>query len=208
MPLKQIELSFERTPLPEEIAAFLKEADLRIDDYVTRNAHEFNGFVASNYDTIYYALRAISEARLMPGNAFCEWGSGFGAVACLAAMLEYDACGIEIGRDLVDGARQLAEDFELPVEFVHGSFIPRQGVAQAEQACADNSSQYFWLVTDADDAYEELGFEQDDFDLIFAYPWPGEELVIDDLFEAYAAEGALLLTYDQYDAVRLQRKVS
>lgn len=207
MPLETIELSFERTPLPEEVAAFLKEADQRIDDYVTRNADKFNGFVASNYETIYYALREISELNLTAGNSFCEWGSGFGVVASLAAMLEFNSSGIEIGRDLVDGARELVEDFELPVEFVHGSFIPRAGVEQAEQACAESSSQYFWLVTDADDAYEELGVDPDDFDLVFAYPWPGEEIVIDELFEAHAAEGALLLTHDQFDAVRLQRKV-
>jgi len=208
MPLEEIELPFQRRELPEEVAVFLQEADARIDDYVKRNAKTFNGFVASNYETIYHALRAISDRRLSSGHSFCEWGSGFGVVASLASMLEFNACGIEIGRDLVDGARQLAEDFELPVEFVHGSFIPRQGVSQAEQACAESSSEYFWLVTDADDAYDELGFDQDDFDLIFAYPWPGEELVIDELFDSHAAAGALLLTHDQFDSVRLQRKVT
>ena len=40
-----------------------------------------------------------------------------------------------------------------------------------------------------------------------AYPWPGEEQVIFDLFTDYAAVGALLLTYHGQDGVRLARKV-
>ncbi len=129
-------------------------------------------------------------------------------VAALAALLDFDSCGIEISRDLVDGARELVDDFNLPVEFVHGSFVPHAGVAQAEQACAERSSEQFWLVTDADDAYDELGFDADDFDLVFAYPWPGEEPVINELFDAHAAVGSLLLTHTQFDSVMLKRKVS
>jgi hypothetical protein len=42
---------------------------------------------------------------------------------------------------------------------------------------------------------------------VFAYPWPGEEQVIFDLFADTASVGALLLTYHGIDGVRLQRKV-
>ncbi len=59
----------------------------------------------------------------------------------------------------------------------------------------------------ADDAYGELGLGPHDFDVVFAYPWPGEECLIEDLFEKYAAEEALLLTCNQYNSVRLRRKV-
>jgi protein-L-isoaspartate O-methyltransferase len=139
---------------------------------------------------------------------FCEWGSGFGVVAALAAMLEFDVCGIEIEGELLDASRQLAEDFDLPVDLVHGSFIPEGAQAFTEQAYSNSSSDWAWIVTDADDAYDELGLEPDDFDVIFAYPWPGEESVLSGLFERVAAEGALLLTYNQFDSVRLRRKVS
>ena len=52
-----------------------------------------------------------------------------------------------------------------------------------------------------------LGLEVRDFDLIFAYPWPNDEELTASLFERFAAPGALLLTYDETDAVRLRRKV-
>ncbi|REJ66938.1 MAG: class I SAM-dependent methyltransferase [Planctomycetota bacterium] len=208
MSLTEVELPLVRGDLPERVAEFLAEADRRVDAYVQANAERFNGFVASDYVTVYHALRAIEQRQLAAGSAFCEWGCGFGVVASLAAMLDFNACGIEVVGELVDGARQLAEDFDLPVEFVHGSFVPRCEVARAEQASSENSQDHFWLVTDADDAYDRLGAEQEDFDLIFAYPWPGEEVVIEELFDANAARGALLLTYDQFDVVHLYRKTS
>jgi hypothetical protein len=52
-----------------------------------------------------------------------------------------------------------------------------------------------------------LQLDPDDFDIIFAYPWPGEEQVIFDLFADNAAVGALLLTYLGQEGLRLQRKV-
>ena len=64
-----------------------------------------------------------------------------------------------------------------------------------------------WLNTSGPAGYGDLELEPDDFDLIFAYPWPGEEQVIFDLFGKCAAVGALLLTYHGQDGLRLQRKV-
>src|SRR2546423_1671474 len=75
------------------------------------------------------ALQALAESALAPGGRFCEWGSGFGVVTCLAAMIGFDACGIEIEPDLVAAARRLAADFDLSAEFVCGSFVPRGGEA-------------------------------------------------------------------------------
>ena len=119
-------------------------------------------------------------------------------------MLDFDACGIEIDGDLVLAARQLAADFDLPVEFVHDSFIPRGGESFADTA----GGEFAWLTPDGGGAYDELGLDPDDFDLIFAYPWPDEEDVIDRLFDRYAADGALLLTFHGSDDIRLQRKTN
>ncbi len=93
------------------------------------------------------------------------------------------------------------------MEFVHGSFVPPGAEAYAEETYADNNTECFWLSTDADDAYEQLGLDPDEFDVVFAYPWPSEECLIEILFEKYAAEEALLLTYNQFNSVRLRRKV-
>ena len=45
-------------------------------------------------------------------------------VTCLAALLEFDAYGIEVDGTLVRASRRFAADFDLPAEFAHGSFIP------------------------------------------------------------------------------------
>jgi len=207
VPLVDIEISVNGSVLPDDVVAFLHEADLRVSQFVRNSPIRVTGFVPSDFVTVYRSLRAITEANLAPGTSLCEWGSGFGVVASLAAMLEVNAYGIEIERGLVDASRKLADDFGLPVEFVHGSYVPSGAEAYVEETYADNNAESFSLVADADDAYDELGLDPDDFDVVFAYPWPGEECLIEGLFEKYAAEEALLLTYNQYNSVRLQRKV-
>jgi len=205
--LTDIKLALRAERLPPDVAEFLAEADARLNRLIHGTAYWGSGFVPSDFVTVYHALREVAQRNLAAGNCFCEWGSGFGVVTILADMLGFQACGIEIDRDLVDVASELAEDFDAPVEFIHGSFIPPGHESNAEQAYAEHDGGVVWLSTEVDRAYDELGLDPDDFDLIFAYPWPGEEVVVDDLFARCAADGALLLTYGQGNSVRLQRKV-
>ena len=208
MPLADVELTLHGPSLPTEVEAFLSEADSRVARFNEISPAHARGFVPSDFATVYRALRPIAEGQLGPRHSFCEWGSGFGAVASLAAMLEFDACGIEIDRPLFELSVALAKDSGLPTEFVHGSFVPQGGESIAEEVYTSSGGDFFWLETNADNAYDELGLDPDDFDLIFAYPWPGEEDVIYRLFEHFAADGALLLTYVEFYSVRVQRKVA
>ncbi|WP_417398350.1 class I SAM-dependent methyltransferase [Gimesia chilikensis] len=208
MPLVEIELSNETAILPDAIIDFLSEADARIRHYVENCPSAAAGFVPSHFKRVYHALQTITDLNLARGTSFCEWGSGFGVVTSLASMLEFMACGIEIEQDLVEESRRLADDFGLPVEFVQGSFIPAGAAALAEEAYTDNSSVFSWLITDAEEGYKELQRGLNEFDIIFAYPWPGEDYLFTSLFEKYAAEGALLLTYDYPQTIRLLRKLS
>ena len=72
---------------------------------------------------------------------------------------------------------KLLNDHGIAVDFVCGSFVP-DGIG----AHVDWVDGVAWLTTDGPDGYEDLGTRPDDFDVVFAYPWPGEEQVIFDLF--------------------------
>jgi hypothetical protein len=158
------------------------------------------GFIPGDFARIYGMLRAVAAGDIASGSQFCEWGSGFGVVACLAAMLDFDARGLEIDPDLVDAAQELAADFDVPVEFICGSFIPA-GSAR----CRDAGDAFAWLDTQESGAGEEFG--PADFDVVFAYPWPDEEQVIGDLFALHASAGAVLMTYHGGEDLRLRQKV-
>ncbi|MEQ8635039.1 hypothetical protein [Gimesia maris] len=207
MSLEEIEISNNDSFMPAEIVAFLHEADERVSQFLQASPRRATGFVPSDFKTVFHALQTITDTNLASGSSFCEWGSGFGVVTLLASMLEFAACGIEIEQELVDESRRMADDFGLPGEFVQGSFIPPGAESCVDEAYAENNAEYSWLITDAEDGYDELQLGPEDFDIVFSYPWPGEEYLITSLFEKYAAEGALLLTYNSLESVRLRRKL-
>lgn len=204
MPLLDVRLNVRQRRPPRAIVDFLQEAGQRVEEFIANRPVRISGFVPSDFAEVYCVLEAVADQGLATGDVFCEWGSGFGVVAMMAALLEYQACGIEIERSLVDGARMLAEDFDLPVDFVHGSFVPPGGESIVEEFFGSEDS---WLTSYADDAYARLGLSPLEFDVVYAFPWPGEEDVITELFDEFAAMGSLLLTYGQIEGVRVRRKV-
>jgi hypothetical protein len=201
MLLANLDLPTGGIDVPRDVRSFLREAERRIERF--QRTSRIPGFVPSDFARAYGVLGALAAADLAPGRLFCEWGSGFGVVACLAAMLDFNACGIEIEEELVDAARRLADDFGLSVEFVCGSFIP-----EGAGVCARAGDEFAWLATDGSSAQEDLGLAPDDFGVTFAYPWPDEEQLMRNLFERYAAPGAVLVTYHGGDDFRVRRKRS
>ena len=204
MPLQDITLNIREGRIPADVQDFIDQAADSIEQFIANRSVRISGFVPSDFDRVYPALEAVAEQELAAGDVFCEWGSGFGVVTMLAAMLEFQAYGIEIERSLVEEARVLAEDFDLPVEFVAGSFVPAGGETLVEEAF---NSDIAWLTSHADDAYPQLGLSLNDFDVIYAFPWPGEEEAVSALFDEFASVGALLLTFGQMDGVHARRKV-
>lgn len=205
MAVVELEVAFPQQELPPQVENFLEAAEERVEEFLRNVRVRQASFVPSDFRAVYDALRVIVEHSLSPGHVFCEWGSGVGVVACLAAMLEFEASGIEIQDHLVEASRELAEDFELDVEFIAGSFVPAGGQSRVDENFEHDAH---WIDGEADNSYDELGISPEEFDVFFAYPWPGEEHVISELFDFCAADGALLVMYTAMDGVRLQRKVS
>jgi hypothetical protein len=202
MRLVAIEMKLEQIAIPARVEELLADAQRRIAGIEQYAQPTLAAFVPSDFEQVYRALSAIESQWLTAGRRFLEWGSGLGVATCLAEIIGFDAAGIEIESRLVAMAEDLAADHGMSAQFACGSFLP----AGAEPR-ADHLADVAWLTTTGPDGYCELELEPDDFDLIYAYPWPGEEQVIFDVFSQYAAVGSLLLTYHGQEGLRLQRKV-
>lgn len=202
MRLVNVELVASSGTIPPRVAGLIADALERIAAFDDERPAAIPAFIPSDFEQVYRALAAVQAAGLAAGHRFIEWGSGIGAITCLAERLGFDAVGIEIEPALVEMAESLAAAHGIEVQFACGSFLP-----PGAEPRIDHLASIAWLATDGPDGYAELDLDPDDFDVVFAYPWPGEEQVIFDLFADCAAVGALLLTFHGQDGVRLQRKV-
>ncbi len=205
MALMTVPLPLSLCEIPPEIREFLSEAQRQVGVFVRGRPTPIRGFESSCFESAYRALYEISDRRLSPGNTFCEWGSGFGVIASLAAMLGFRAYGIELDSELCDASRNLAEQFGIPVKFVTGSFIP-EGSDKIIDRAYENFEGDLMMDPHSDNTYFELGMDVCDFDLIFAYPWPKDTRLTATLFDRFSSTDALLLTYNGRESMRLQRK--
>ena len=207
MPLQDVDITFDETPLADDVAELIRVANLRLLRFLgNKGPEQTPGFVPSDPAMVFRTLRQLVERELLTGNSFCEWGSGFGTATCIAANLGLEAFGIEIESELVNTARTLASDFAVSAEFVQGSFVPSSRRALLEEAYEDNIGRYAWLRNNAGDAYAKLGRELESFDVVFVYPWPGEEYFIEQLFNSCAAQDAVLLMYSECSSLSIRRK--
>ncbi|MDB4873747.1 MAG: hypothetical protein JWM41_193 [Gemmatimonadetes bacterium] len=150
-------------------------------------------FVPADYERMLPALLALRA----PGRTFLEWGSATGIVTIMADLLGYEAFGIELDAPLVDVAKGLAERHHSRARFAAGSFVP---------------AGYRWKPTHGDDrpgtigdgssAYPALGHPLEDFDVVYGYPWTGEEPMMQNLMRTYGNKNARLLLNGP-DGVRL-----
>jgi len=157
----------------------------RFDEDVRRRA--FHPFVPADYDRVLPKLVALQAA----GTRFLEWGSATGVIAIMADMLGFEAYGIELDRELVAMARDLARRHGSGARFAVGSFLP---------------TGYRYRPRDGDgrlgtiglgpSGYGELGHPLEDFDVVYAYPWSGEEPIMRDVMRAYGAPHARLILHD------------
>lgn len=205
MALNCVELDYESVAVSQEIVEFLRATEHLVERHRVKVPQTFRGFVPSDYLSIYASLKVVYESNLLCGDRFCEWGSGLGVVASLAAMVGYQSYGIEYNDELCTVARGICEDFDVLVHLVNGSFIPNGVEDLIEDAFATFDGELA-LHTEADHAYDEIGYAINDFDLIFAYPWPNDTILTIELFDRCAAQGALFLSYHADNSITLHRK--
>jgi hypothetical protein len=169
-------------------------------------------FVPSVPERVWAVLAEVTTRQLPPTRVFCEWGSGFGTATCLAALLGYEAYGLEIDEELVRLSRAIARRLGIPVTMLCTSLFP---AGYEPSAGGDGTA----LVTPASVSahhanaearplrYDGMAIAIADIGLFFAYPWPEERERMQELFAAVAREGALLVVYHTDTDIRVFRKV-
>lgn len=197
--------------LGEAAQALVDAADIRFDAFYAQKLNKrYPRYIASEPAQVYAALTWVTEKGLTHGREFIEWGSGFGVATSMAALLGYDARGIELRAGLVEIARELAESQSIEAEFICTSYIP-EGYIEYEIAGGTD------IVPDDSFGYESEGgpiYQDDDqvveiheVDLFYAYPWPGEQEMMLKLFDAVAAADAILIAYYGDKEICIYRKL-
>ncbi len=121
-------------------AIAIEGPEARVSDHVTRliatcsrgwerffadhDDHQAPRFVPSVPERVFAVLAEVTTRNLPPTRVFCEWGSGFGTATCLAALLGYEAYGLEIDAELVRLSRAMARRLGIPVQMLCASLFP------------------------------------------------------------------------------------
>lgn len=190
--------------IPEEIQELLIKADAILQSYWDSwHRRPIEQYVACDFRDVWRAMHSVKSLGLPLGNLFCEWGCGFGIVTALAGKLGWDAVGIEAEGFLVDQAKRFLADEQIPAEIWHGNFLPG-GAERLAKRQANHASLFHQIPS----VYASQALNVDDFATIFAYPWPGEDYFLKDVFRHYAADQAILVMFLGPYEIEIYRKVS
>jgi len=160
----------------------------RFDIAVRRN--EWHPFVPAHYEKVLAALLPLRR----PGLRFLEWGSANGVITIMADMLGFEAYGIELDAALVDAARDLARKHGSAARFAAGSFLPAGYAWRPASGDARTGT-----IGHGPSGYPQLGHPLEDFDIVFGYPWGGEEPLMRDIMRCHGRPDATLLLWGVAD---------
>ena len=146
--------------------------------------HEWHPFVPADYERVLDALLTLRR----PGLRFLEWGSATGVITIMADLLGYEAYGIELDEGLVAVSVEMATRYGSGARFAAGSFLP----AGYEWSPKGGDGR-MGTVGEGTSGYLQIGHPLEDFDLVYAFPWGGEEEMMHDLMRRYGAADAGLL---------------
>jgi len=184
------ELGTRIDALCEEGRAFWHrfDAEVRQDDW--------HPFVAADYDAVRAALVSLRK----PGRRFLEWGSATGVITIMADLLGFESCGIELDSSLVDVGRELASRWRSNARFAAGSFIP---MGWEWRLSGGNGRP--GTIGRGPSGYLKLGRALEDFDVVYAFPWMGEEPMMLDLMRCHGREDAHLLLHTTQNGTTMYR---
>ena len=163
----------------------------------TARTEDFHPFVAADYDVVLDALLPFRA----PGLKFLELGSASGVITIMADLLGFQAFGIELDAELVQIARALALQLDSGATFTQGSFLP-----QGYRFRPPDGDGRLGTIGHGPSGYLQMGHHMDEFDLVFAYPWGGEEPLMLDLLRVYGSPDAHLLLHTVNDGVKVYRQ--
>ena len=179
--------------------------------FADNDDHQAPRFVPSVPERVFAVLEEVTRRQLPPTRVFCEWGSGFGTATCLAALLGYEAYGLEIEEELVRLSRAIARRLGIPVEILCTSLFPKGYAAYSGVDGAALVTPESWSGPNDEDRgplrYDGMDIDIAEIGVFFAYPWPEEQELIQQLFDAVAMEGAILVVYHTDKDIRVFRKV-
>ena len=201
MPI-DIPSAIDQRPVPSEWRDQLETVRLRIQAFQDRwDRPQIEQFVAADFLHLFQAISWVRETQTLIGNRFLEWGCGFAVVASIASALRFEAIGIEAESDLIREGRRTLTEWNVDADLIHGNFLPDGSEDLADQSTLPS------LGHPIESAYQHLGLELDDFSIVYSYPWPGEDRFHREVFEQFAAPGALLLCFCGPNDLRLWRKI-
>lgn len=163
-------------------------------DYCQRRASEFHRVIPADHAA---AIDALAAERSR-ANTFLELGSATGVITIIADLLGFEAYGIELESELVDISEDLAARVGSGATFVEGSFVPPEYRDEVHLLMSE-----YETPTEGADAYAEMGLDLADFDLVYAYPWPGEEEWLIELVRRFGGPRTRLMVYTVRDGFEL-----
>ncbi len=205
------EYSSSEHELPDAVRRLIDAAELRFEQFYAEKLNQrYPRYIASEPAQVYAALQWVTARGLVPGQRFLEWGSGFGVATGMAALLGYEATGIELRAGLVDIAQALLQSQSIAANFLCTSYIP-EGFIEYETAGGSDvvPDDSFGYHLDRSPVYRDALQEVDiaEVDVFYAYPWPGEQEMMLKLFDAVAGVDAILIAYFGDSDIGIYRKI-
>ena len=214
MAIEEIEMEGPEARVSDQVARLIATCSRGWEQFFAdHDDDQAPRFVPSVPERVFAVLEEVTTRKLPPTRVFCEWGSGFGTATCLAALLGYEAYGLESDAELVRLSRAIARRLWISVTMLCTSLFPAgyEASSGGDGAAVVMTESLSDPIDNDEDRgplrYDGMAIAIADIGVFFAYPWPEEQELMQQLFNAVAREGAILVVYHTATDIRVFRKV-